>query len=169
MTEDEIYEKVFGPERPQRERGITSKELWGELRKQLDESKQRQEESEQRCVAEVQGLKEQLGRVEGLFSEQMNRFEGLLVQLASQVSSPVQTERPTVNPPSQRGMHFLILTFQEVSIWLTKKRISYMVSGKKKGITIFLYFTLKYGLFALTILFVSWLVKYESDTTISVS
>lgn len=109
MTEDEIYEKVFGPERPQRERGITSKELWGELRKQLDESKQRQEESEQRCVAEVQGLKEQLGRVEGLFSEQMNRFEGLLVQLASQVSSPVQTERPTVNPPSQRGMHFLIL------------------------------------------------------------
>ncbi|KAM0977426.1 hypothetical protein ACFX13_020534 [Malus domestica] len=103
MTEDEIYEKVFGPERPQRERGITSKELWGELRKQLDESKQRQEESEQRCVAEVQGLKEQLGRVEGLFSEQMNRFEGLLVQLASQVSSPVQTERPTVNPPSQRG------------------------------------------------------------------
>ncbi|XP_034224143.1 uncharacterized protein LOC117634252 [Prunus dulcis] len=117
MTEDEIFVKVFGPERSSRVRGygngVTPKELWGpsssssstvsELRRQLEESKQRQEESEQRSAAEVQGLKEQLGRVEGLLSVQMNRFEGLLVQLTSHMHSPAQIERRTENPPSRNG------------------------------------------------------------------
>ncbi|KAL6297605.1 hypothetical protein ACE6H2_005747 [Prunus campanulata] len=116
MTEDEIFVKVFGPERSSRVRGygdgVTPKELWGpssssstvnELRRQLEESKQRQDESEQRSAAEVQGLKEQLGRVEGLLSAQMNRFEGLLVQLTSHMHSPVQIERRTEISPSRNG------------------------------------------------------------------
>ncbi|CAL8998189.1 unnamed protein product [Prunus brigantina] len=115
MTEDEIFIKVFGPERSSRVRGygdgVTPKELWGpsssssytvnELRRQLEESKQRQEESEQRSAAEVQALKEQLGRVEGLLSAQMNRFEGLLVQLTSHMHSPAQIERRTEISPSR--------------------------------------------------------------------
>ncbi|XP_008218735.1 PREDICTED: uncharacterized protein LOC103319022 isoform X1 [Prunus mume] len=117
MTEDEIFVKVFGPERSSRVRGygdgVTPKELWGpsssssstvnELRRQLEESKQRQEESEQRSAAEVQGLKEQLGRVEGLLSAQMNRFEGLLVQLTSHMHSPAQIERCTEISLSRNG------------------------------------------------------------------
>ncbi|XP_020411626.1 uncharacterized protein LOC109946884 isoform X2 [Prunus persica] len=117
MTEDEIFVKVFGPERSSRVRGygdgVTPKELWGpsssssstvnELRRQLEESKQRQEESEQRSAAEVQGLKEQLGRVEGLLSAQMNRFEGLLLQLTSHMHSPPQIERRTEISPSRNG------------------------------------------------------------------
>lgn len=119
MTEDEIFVKVFGPERSSRVRGygdgVTPKELMepssssssivSELKRQLEESKQRQEESEQKSAAEVQSLKEQLGRVEGLLSEQMSRFEGLLVQLTSHMQPPSQIERPTENQLSRNGRH----------------------------------------------------------------
>lgn len=118
MTEDEIFVKVFGPERSSRVRGygdgVTRKELMepsssssivSELKRQLEESKQRQEESERKSAAEVQSLKEQLGRVEGLLSEQMSRFEGLLVQLTSHMQPPSQIERPTENQLSRNGRH----------------------------------------------------------------
>lgn len=119
MTEDEIFVKVFGPERPSRLRGyggVTPKELWGtpsssssytvsELKRQLEEAKQRQEEYEQKSAAEIQGLKEQFGRLEGLLSDQMNRFEGLLVQLTSHMQPPSPIERPTGNLLTRNGMH----------------------------------------------------------------
>ncbi|KAM1111955.1 hypothetical protein PS2_044451 [Malus domestica] len=117
MTEDEIFVKVFGPERPSRLRGyggVTPKELWGtpsssssytvsELKRQLEETKQRQEEYEQKSAAEIQGLKEQFGRLEGLLSDQMNRFEGLLVQLTSHMQPPSPIERPTGHLLTRNG------------------------------------------------------------------
>lgn len=92
---------------PKRLRGSSS--TVNELKKQLLETEQRREESEQRSAAEVQSLREQVSRVEGLLSNQMNRFEGLMTQMMTQMSSPAQVESRTENPPSRGGMDLIYL------------------------------------------------------------
>jgi len=94
MNEDEIFVRVFGPEKHRRVHGygvgVTPSELFGsssnirDLERRLNESEQRLQESEQQRKVEVESLKHQMSELENRFED---RFQKMMVEMSKEYVS----------------------------------------------------------------------------------